>query len=168
MVNTFGKPIIPSNDSDRLQNLDSYKILDTKAENIFDNIAEIARKYFDVPIALVALVDKERVWFKANKGMESTKQVSRGVSLCSLAVLDDNPTVFENALEEPCLLANPLVTGKFGLRFYAGAPLRTPEGFNIGTVCIVDKSPRDFSQEQREDLKRISDIVMDILIEKKK
>ena len=81
--------------------------------------------------------------------MEDVERVPRGESLCSLAILEPEPTVFKDALQEPCLLRNPLVTGKFGLRFYAGAPIMTKEGFNIGTVCIVAKEPRDFSEKEK-------------------
>lgn len=163
MKNTFGKPIIPANDEARIKNLHTYKILDTPFEDSFDDIAQLTRAVFDVPIALIALVDKERVWFKANTGMKENREVSRGVSLCSLAILDEEVTVFENALAEPCLLNNPLVAGKFGLRFYAGAPLKTSEGFNIGTICIVDKIVRSLDAEGRINLSRIANIVMDKL-----
>lgn len=163
MKNTLTVPIIPSNDAARLESLQSYKILDTSFEEEFDNIAQLARNIFDVPIALISLVDAERVWFKSNVGMEESRETSRGVSLCALAVLQEDLTVFENALEDPCLLNNPLVTGKFGLRFYAGAPLRNKEGFNIGTMCIVDRKVRPFDKAGRENLRRIADIVMDKL-----
>jgi len=168
MNNTFGIPIIPSNDKARLKALNSYAILHTLPEGFFDNLARIIAKTFDTPIALVSLVDKEQVFFKANVGMPGVDYVDRGVSLCSLAILDDEPTVFENTTEEPCLLANPLVAGEFGLRFYAGAPIITPDGYNIGTVCVVDKKPRTFSDADQELLVRFSRSAMDAIIERKK
>jgi signal transduction histidine kinase len=161
MKNTFGKDIIPPNENERLQALKRYEILDTPPEKAFDRIAALAARLFNAPIALVSLVDEERVFFKANVGMEGVNNIDRGVSLCSLAILDSNVTVFENAETEPCLLANPLVAGSFGLKFYAGAPIVTPDGYNIGTVCIVDKKPRAFTEEQREILKELSGIIMD-------
>ena len=100
--------------------------------------------------------------------MEGTESVDRGVSLCSLAVLDNAPTIFEDALKEPCLLSNPLVAGDFGLRFYAGAPITTPDGYNIGTVCVVDKSPRSFSGEDREVLVQFAASAMQAIEERKK
>jgi GAF domain-containing protein len=115
---------------------------------------------------LIALVEEEQVVFKGNSGMEGTKAVSRGVSLCSLAVLDDEPTVFEDALKEPCLLKNPLVAGQFGLRFYAGAPITTPEGFHIGTVCVVDKKPRSFSEEDKKLLQQFAQNAMALLMQR--
>lgn len=167
MDNSFGKPIIPADDTERIQALKAYEILDTAPEGFFNNLAHIVAKSFDTPIALISLVDKEDVFFKANVGMDDTSHVPRGISLCSLAVLDKEPTIFENALDEPCLLANPLVAGSFGLRFYAGAPIVTPDGFNIGTVCVVDKAPRTFSDLDRELLKRFADSAMDAIIKRK-
>lgn len=167
MDNSFGKPIIPADDDERIKALKAYQILNSAPEGFFNNLAHIVAKSFDTPIALISLVDKEEVFFKANVGMEDTTHVPRGVSLCSLAVLDKEPTIFENALEEPCLLANPLVAGSFGLRFYAGAPIITPDGFNIGTVCVVDKGARNFSELDRELLKRFADSAMNAIIKRK-
>jgi len=96
------------------------------------------------------------------------KNIDRGISLCSLAVLDPEPTIFEDATKEPCLLANPLVAGEFGLKFYAGAPLITPDGYNIGTVCVVDKKPRTFSELEQELLVQFSKAAMEAIIERKK
>ena len=98
--------------------------------------------------------------FKGNVGMEGVDEVDRGVSLCSLAILDPEPTIFNNALLEPCLLANPLVAGNFGLRFYAGAPITTPDGYHIGTVCVVDKAPRAFSEKEKALLVQFAGSVM--------
>ncbi|GAA4343690.1 GAF domain-containing protein [Flaviaesturariibacter amylovorans] len=166
MENTFGKPIIPENEKERLAALHAYDIAGSSPERFFDNLAHIIAQSFDAPIALISLVDEDAVYFKANVGMPGTDVVPRGVSLCSLAVLDSHPTIFENALEEPCLLTNPLVAGEFGLRFYAGAPITTPEGFHIGTVCIVDKEPRVFSELEQELLKRFADSAMEAILKR--
>ncbi len=159
--NTFGINIIPENDPQRIEALKRYHIMDTPAEDSFDNIAKLCTQIFNVPISLVSLVDAERVFFKANVGMGNAKEANRGKSLCALAVLDPKVTVFEDALKEPCLLANPNVTGDFGLRFYAGAPLITSDGFMIGTLCIIDKSPKDFSKEQQAILQGMARAIMD-------
>jgi len=159
-VNTFGINIIPDNDEQRLEALRRYQILDTPPEEAFTNLAHLIANYFDTPIALISLVDKNRVQFKGNVGMPGVKNVERGVSLCSLAVLSSEPTIIDNPIEDPCLLANPLVHGKFGLRFYAGAPITTPDGFNIGTVCIVDKKERTFRQKDKDQLVRFAKVVM--------
>lgn len=160
MMNSFGISIIPSNETARIATLKSYHILDSQEDLFFDNLAQIMARCFSVPIALVSLVDEERVFFKANAGMPDVNNVSRGVSLCSLAILEPQPLVFENALLEPCLLANPMVAGEFGLRFYAGAPITTPDGYNIGTVCIVDKKPRAFEQMDKVLLSRFAESAM--------
>ncbi len=161
MENTFGINIIPENDDARIAVLKRYKILDTPPEHAFDNVAKLATQIFNVPISLVSLVDTEQVFFKANVGMGNARSTSRGLSLCSLAVLKDEVTVFEDAVHEPCLLANPLVSGAFGLKFYAGAPLITHDGFLIGTMCIVDKVARNFSEADRNILAGLAKIVMD-------
>ncbi len=161
--NSFGKDIIPANEEERLAVLNRYEILDTPPEGAFDKIASLAQCVFKVPIALVALIDKEQVFFKANVGMGTTTHVDRGISLCSLAILQDGVTVFENAPEDPCLLHNPLVAGNFGLRFYAGAPITTHDGYRVGTVCIVDHKPRQFSVDQRYILEQMAGLVMDEL-----
>jgi len=160
MENSFGKNIIPYNEKGRLAALHRYQILKDLPQGYFSNLAQIVARTFATPIALVSLVDEKRVLFPGNVGMEGTTEAPRGISLCSLAVLDDNPTVFENALEEPCLLTNPLVTGSFGLRFYAGAPITTADGYAIGTVCVVDKEPRVFTEKDRELLQYFATVAM--------
>ncbi|MEJ7693951.1 ATP-binding protein [Daejeonella sp.] len=161
MENTFGMNIIPDNDAQRIEALRRYQILGTPPEDAFDHIARLCTQIFNVPISLISMVDKEEVYFKANIGMGKAKVTPRGVSLCSLAVLKPEVTVFENAGDEPCLLANPNVTGSFGLKFYAGAPLTTHDGFRIGTLCLIDKKTRTFSERDQEILAGMAKIVMD-------
>lgn len=153
MTNSFGKNIIPPNETLRLKALEYFDLLDDLPDAYFANLAQIIASVFHTPIALVSLVADKKVHFKGNYGMKDVTDVDRGDSLCSLAILDAEPTVFGDAMKEPCLLSNPLVAGDFGLRFYAGAPITTPEGFNIGTVCIVDKEPRTITIEETELLK---------------
>lgn len=152
--------ILPPNEEERLAALHRYALLDSAPETNFDNLAHIIADDFHVPIALISLVDRYQVFFKANVGLKGVKKADREVSLCSIAVLADHPTVFENTLEEPCLMANPLVHGELGVRFYAGAPLITPDGYNIGVVCIVDKNPRVFSEREKKRLERYAQAVM--------
>lgn len=161
MNNTFGINIIPENEAERIEVVERYQILDTPPEHAFDNVALLAAQIFQVPISLVSLVGAEQVFFKANVGMGRIKSSSRGSSLCSLAILKPEVTVFEDASIEPCLLANPLLAGDFGLRFYAGAPLITHDGFPIGTLCIIDRSARMFSEQDRLILQGLAKIVMD-------
>lgn len=168
MNNSFGKSIIPENDEERIIALESYSILNSLPEGFFNNLAQIVAKTFDAPIALISLVDREQVFFKANVGMPGVTHVDRGISLCALAVLDSEPTIFEDATKEPCLLTNPLVAGEFGLQFYAGAPIITADGYNIGTVCVVDKKTRKFSEEDQELLKLFANSAMDAIVERKR
>ncbi|MFB9864102.1 GAF domain-containing protein [Rufibacter immobilis] len=162
MDNTFGIPIIPDNEEERLSKLRNLHILDTYEENgTFKHIAAIASRLFNVPIALVNFVDRDYVITKGRVGVEGSNEVSRGVSLCSLAVLRSDVTVFENARAEPCLLANPMVVEDFGLQFYAAAPLTTSDGFNIGALCIIDRVPREFSESDQKMLESLASVVMD-------
>lgn len=158
--NTFGMNIVPENDAERLEVLHRYRITDTPSEKSFDGIARLATQIFDVPISLLSLVDTDSVFFKASIGMGQAKTANRGKSLCAIAILDKEVTVFEDALKEPCLMANPNVQGNFGLRFYAGAPLITHDGFLIGTLCIIDKKPRTFSASERKILEGLARTAM--------
>lgn len=159
-VNTFDCNIISVNEKDRLNSLRSYNLLDSPPEEAFDNLVHLVADHFGVPIALISLVDKKEVFFKAGVGMGNVRSASRGVSLCSLAILSDEPTIIDNPADEPCLLANPLVHGAFGLRFYAAAPLITPDGYRIGAVCIVDKEMRRLNRKQEKQLVRFANVVM--------
>ncbi|AKQ47596.1 serine/threonine protein kinase [Rufibacter radiotolerans] len=162
MENTFGIPILPNNEEESLAKLRSLYLLNAyQEEGEFNHIAAKASNMFNVPIALVNLVDSAYVLTKASAGLEAVASVLSGTSLCSLAILKDGTTVFENAVEEPCLLANPMVTGEFGLRFYEAAPLNTSDGYNIGALCILDKEPRVFSQTDQRILQNLASVVME-------
>ncbi|WP_294243641.1 GAF domain-containing protein, partial [uncultured Chryseobacterium sp.] len=153
--------IVPENEVQRLEALNRYRITDTPSEESFDGIAKLAAQIFNAPISLLSLVDAESVFFKANIGMGKATHANRGKSLCALAVLDEKVTVFEDALKEPCLMSNPNVIGDFGLRFYAGAPLITHDGFMIGTLCIIDKKTRIFTESDRKILENLAKTAMD-------
>ncbi|WP_411274213.1 ATP-binding protein [Daejeonella sp.] len=161
MENSFGMNIIPENDIRRIEALRRYQILNSPPEHAFDNVAKLATQIFGVPISLISLVDANKVFFKANIGMGDEIVEDRGDSLCSLAVMNTEVTVFENAPDEPCLMANPNVAGSLGLKFYAGAPLTTHDGFHIGTVCVIDKETRSFSEKEKVILEGLAKIVMD-------
>jgi GAF domain-containing protein len=160
------KNIIPANEPLRLEVLNKYVEMTGYPDKYFNKIASIIARTFQVKIALISFVGSAHVEFKGNFGMEGTTIVDRNISLCSLAILDNDPTIFEDATKEPCLLNNPLVAGTFGLKFYAGAPLTTKEGVNIGTVCVVDKEPRQFSGNEVELLVRFAKTVMTELEER--
>jgi signal transduction histidine kinase len=163
MNNSFGMNIIPENEGQRIDALERYRILDTKPEELFDNMTALATQIFDVPVALISIVGASEVFLKSSAGMEQVRSLPREVSPCSLVILNENVTVFSNALLEPCLSKNPLVTGEFGLMFYAGAPLICPEGFCLGTICIIGKTPREFSAADEAILNRLSKMVMDAI-----
>lgn len=167
MKNSFGKEIIPGNEAARLEAVKTYTFLKGLSDHYFDKFATIIASTFNTPIALISLVEEEEVCFPGNHGMKDTHNVSRGISLCSLGILDKNITVFKDALEEPCLLTNPLVAGQFGLRFYAAAPLLTDEGLAIGTVCIVDKEPREFTRSEETLLKEFATTAMKELVSRR-
>ena len=145
----------------RLDAVRRYDVLDTPPDGAFDRVTALAAKIFDVPIALVTIVDHDRIWFKSRFGLEGVEQIGRDPGLCASAIMNDGPYVVEEARRDPRTLANPLVAGKFGLQFYAAAPLRTAHGHRLGTLCIIDREPRMFSPKQAEMLERLSEIVVD-------
>ena len=148
-------------DSARLEAVRRYDILDTPPDGSFDRITALAAELFDVPIALVTIVDHDRIWFKSRFGLDGVEQIGRDPGLCASAIMQEDPYVIEEARKDARSLANPLVSGKFGLQFYAAAPLRTGDGHRLGTLCIIDREPRMFSPRQADLLQRLSDIVMD-------
>lgn len=139
-----------------------YDILDTPPDGAFDRITSLAARRFDVPISIISIVDEDRIWFKSHHGLP-VSEIGRDPGLCASAILSQDPHILTDASVEPRSLANPLVAGDFGLRFYAGVPLRTGDGHNLGTLCIIDKQPRPIDQEQIEDLKDLACVVMDQL-----
>lgn len=160
MHNTFQKEIILPSEQERVEALRRYRLLGTDAEKSFVNIANLVAEIFHTSIAMISLVDAEEVSFQSNVGMSRTTS-PRGESFCSLTVLKPEVNVVENALEDPIVAQNSLVCGDFGLRFYAGAPLITRDGFLIGTVCLVDTKPRKFSDHDRRVLEGLAKIVME-------
>lgn len=161
----YKKPIsiIPNNEALRLQKLYDYQVLDTHSEDTFDKIALLASQIFNTKNAFVTFVDEHRVYFKANIGDFQASEVSREDSLCSLAILDEKMTVFNDTHSVPDLLKNPFVTATNGIRFYAGAPLKSPEGYSMGTVCVIDSVPKEVTEHQMAMLRTLSDIVMNKL-----
>ncbi len=154
--------LIPANEPQRLAVIRRYDILDTPQDGAFDRITAIAARLFDVPISIISIVDHDRIWFKSHHGVDVT-QIGRDPGLCASAILRDNPRIIPDAKCDLHALANPLVAGGFGPRFYVGVPLRTPDGFNLGTLCVIDKEPREASAENVEHLKDLASIVMDQL-----
>jgi two-component sensor histidine kinase len=154
--------IIPENEDARMNAVRRYDILDTPADGTFDRITALAARRFDVPISIISIVDEDRIWFKSHHGVP-VDQIGRDPGLCASAILQSDAYILLDAKVDARSLANPLVAGEFGLRFYAGVPLRTSDGHNLGTLCIIDKEPRPIDQKQIEDLKDLASVVMDQL-----
>ncbi|MFP2769220.1 PAS domain-containing protein [Oceanisphaera sp. KMM 10153] len=151
-------PSTPSNEWQRLQALLNTGLLDTPPEARFDRLTRIARQSFGVEIALVSLVDGERQWFKSAQGVDVC-ETGRDISFCGHAILNKDVFVVEDALEDRCFFDNPLVTEAPYIRFYAGAPLHTLDGYRIGTLCIIDSQPRTFGARDSILLRELADCV---------
>lgn len=147
-------------ETERLRVLRTYEILDTPADGNFDRITALASLLFKVPISIISLVDADRIWFKSHHGL-NVKEINRVPGLCASAILSKDLYIIEDARKDPRALANPLVAGEFGLRFYAATPLRTEGNHNLGTLCIIDQKAREFTEEEGEILKYLGEIVMD-------
>jgi signal transduction histidine kinase/PAS domain-containing protein len=154
---------IPENETERLAALHRYQILDTPPEEAFDRITRLAAKIFDIPIALVSLVDESRAWFKSCIGF-GANEVSREATLCSFAVLTDEPLIVVDARLDDRFACNPFVQNEPGVRFYAGAPLLSHDGFNLGTLCLLDNKPRtSLNAEEQATLVDLAAMVVDEL-----
>jgi diguanylate cyclase (GGDEF)-like protein len=146
----------------RLDALEAQKITDTGPDNSFDRVVRLACAALDAPVGLISFVDAERQWFKAREGM-AVCETPRELAFCAHAIQSDDVMVVEDASGDPRFADNPLVTAKDGIRFYAGAPLRTREGFNLGTLCVIDHIPRQISARDVGLLKDMAAIVVNEL-----
>jgi len=149
------KPPIPLNEHARLALLRQYGVLDTAAEPAFDEITQRAAEVCQTPISLLTFVDRDRAWFKSNTGL-AFPETSRDVSFCAYAICQDQLYVAQDLLADERFSHNPLVTQKPHLRFYAGMPLLSPEGLALGTLCVIDRKPRQLTPEQTEKLKELA------------
>ena len=159
----IAEQIISPDEKARLAAVRRYAILDTPPDGAFDRITRLASLVLGMPIAIVSIVDHDRIWFKSAEGLDGVQQIDREPGLCASAILGHKAWVIENAGVDPRALANPLVAGEFGLRFYAGSPLKTRDGYNLGTLCVIDREPREFSDQQIAMLDDLAALVVDAL-----
>lgn len=147
-------PDIPADEASRLEELRHLNLLDTESEERFDCIVRTAKRLFDVPIALISLVDENRQWFKSCYGLDAT-QTDRDISFCGHAIHGDDVFLVTDASKDPRFQDNPLVTGEPNIRFYAGCPIRGPKGHRIGTLCVIDSKPKNVDDEM---IRSLSDL----------
>jgi len=152
------EPRVQKHEEARIAALHELGILDTPPEERFDRLTRLARRLFDVPIALVSLVDSDRQWFKSRAGLEAT-ETPREVSFCSHAIGGSDVMVVTNAAHDERFSHNPLVADPPSIRFYAGAPVKGPDGSSLGTLCIIDHEPRELGPEDAELLRDLAEMV---------
>jgi GAF domain-containing protein len=156
------KAPIPDNEAERLAALREYHILDTADEQAYDDVTALASYICDTPIAMISLVDESRQWFKSRLGL-SARQTPRDVAFCAHAILQTEPLIVRDALKDSRFADSALVTRSPHIRFYAGFPLASPEGFTLGTLCAIDRKPRQISPGQKTAMSSLARQVMALL-----
>ena len=153
---------LAENEAERIRALRRYAVLDSPTESAFDRITRLAVRLLGTPISTLTLVDEDRQWFKSAYGLDR-RENPRELSFCAHAILSDEVMVVPDATADRRFATNPLVTGEPNIRFYAGAPLRTPDGLNLGTLCVIDLAPRQFTAEEKQVLADLAALAMDEL-----
>src|SRR5437667_3284826 len=143
---------IPLNEVKRLKVLWQYEVLDSVPEEVFDDLTELAARICEAPVAMITLVDEKRQWFKSKVGV-TINETSRDISFCSRAIEQSELFIVPDAAADARFAQNPLVTSDPKIRFYAGAPLISPDGYALGTLCVIDKVPRELRPEQKQALR---------------
>ena len=146
-------PVLPANEPVRLAALYRLHLLDTPPDDRFDRITRLACRIFDVSTSMVTLIDRDRQWFKSSYGLDmDVCESGRDVSFCGHTILQNGPFVIEHTMMDPRFFDNPFVNGPPHVRFYAGQPVKSPDGYNIGTLCLLDATSREFAGEDIETL----------------
>ena len=152
----------PENESSRVANLREYQILDTDPDPAFDDLVKTASAVAEMPISLINLVDEHRAWFKAKRGIE-IDGTSRDLSFCSHAILADAPTIVEDTTSDVRFSDHPLVIRAPNIRFYAGFPLVSKEGYVLGALCVIDRVPRKLTTKQIEVLQLLAKLAVSLI-----
>ena len=149
---------MPHTEAGRLKLLHALEVLDTAAEPVFDRLTRLLSTTLGMPIALISLIDSDRQWFKSRVGLD-VRQTPRDISFCTIAIEQEHTMVVQDALNDPRFSSNPLVTSTPHIRFYAGAPIRSIEGYALGTLCAIDSKARVFTDEARQILEDFAGLV---------
>ncbi len=150
---------VPADEDQRLRDLERYGLFEADSDEHFDRILDLAAAVFRTPIVAISLVEADRQWFLARRGLD-VRETPREMAFCAHAIVHDDVMVVPDARADERFRSNPLVFADPHIRFYAGAPLQTPEGHNLGTLCVIDREPRDLSPEQRAVLHRLAQLAM--------
>lgn len=150
---------VPADEMQRLRELERYGVIGSPSDEHLERIVELAALIFSVPISVISLVEKDRQWFLSRRGLDAS-ETPREQAFCAHAIVGDGVMVVPDAMEDPRFRSNPLVTEPPHIRFYAGAPLSTPDGHNLGTLCVIDRQPRQPSPQQLRQLTLLSELVM--------
>lgn len=150
---------VPADELQRLRELERYGVIDSPSDEHFERIVELASLIFAVPITAISLVEQHRQWFLCNLGLEAS-ETPRDQAFCAHAIASDGVMVVPDATADPRFSSNPLVTAAPHIRFYAGAPLHSREGHNLGTLCVIDRQPRQITQQQERQLALLAQMVM--------
>lgn len=153
---------IPVNEKERLSKLKEYNILDTPAEESFDEIVKLASIICKVPMSTITLLDEKRQWFKSRIGIKN-QETSREIAFCAHVINGDDLMIVNDATEDERFADNPMVTSDPDIRFYAGMPLITPDGNKLGTICVIDNVPRTLTEEQKFALQILAKNVITLL-----
>ncbi|MEJ8819047.1 GAF domain-containing sensor histidine kinase [Lacibacter sp. H407] len=155
---------IPRSEEIRLADIQLYDILDTEPETAFDELRELAAQICNCPVSLITLIDKDRQWFKSKQGIDNDiSETSRDLSFCSHAILNTDVMIVDDLSKDERFFDNPFVAGEMNVRFYAGAPIVSPTGQNLGTICVLDTKPRTLSPMQERALELLSNQVTMLL-----